>query len=675
MRVCVRKRSVGKTTRSRAADHVLRRGVSLALIVAAPLFTSPAEAADGFFSRMLSFVGLGEAPPAPSASALPYDLKIVAGGNSRIEQAVRDVSALYRLRLDAPPDAEALALRASGDVGRIVDALWGAGYYGARVTVEVAGAPLQVANSSIEQAVRAAEAYRGRALAPVRILVEPGPLFQLRSIRVVDASSGAPFEPGILPPRIVGLAPGDPARAADVLAAQTRIVDHFRRASRPFAKVVRVDSVVDHPVAAVDLVMIVSPGRVIPLGEVSVRASPGIDARVIRSFVYVEPGEPYSPEALASIRRSISQIEAVSSVRITAPDGPAGLDALGRLPLVIETGERPPRAFGLSARYSTRDGPVVAGRFTHRNLFGGAERLRIEASANYLTDSGPVVLDDKSWTGKIGGRVSASFIKPALAGSRFDLLADATLLREVTEGYVSQSAGAAIGFRRRFAERFSAQARLQVETGESRDALGVVDYTLVGLPASVTYDSTDRPLDPTRGVRIRGEVAPFLEPLGSTVGFTRMHVAASAYRALDEGSRIVLAGRAGLGSITGAGLASIPANYRFYAGGGGSVRGYAYKSLSPTFLGEPIGGLSLLEGSLEARVKITDTIGLVPFIDGGMAFTSSFPDFDEPIRFGAGLGLRYYTSLGPVRLDVAIPLNRRSGEPGFAFYIGFGEAF
>jgi translocation and assembly module TamA len=138
----------------------------------------------------------------------------------------------------------------------------------------------------------------------------------------------------------------------------------------------------------------------------------------------------------------------------------------------------------------------------------------------------------------------------------------------------------------------------------------------------------------------------------------------------------VLAGRVGFGSMTGADLADIPANRRFFAGGGGSVRGYAYKSLGPQdIFGNPLGGRSLLEGSIEARIKLTDTIGIVPFLDAGTAFEASLPDFKEEIRVAAGLGLRYYTGIGPIRLDVAVPLNRERGDSAAAVYVSLGQAF
>lgn len=645
---------------------------ALALAVSLSLFHPASVRAQGIFD----FLPWGQKAPEPTAATLPYDLTVVVAGDVKgVKQSVLDASTLQKLRNDAPPDADALVRRAELDLPRVIDALWGAGFYNASVAIDIAGVPLRVGVDRTQAAIAAASAYRGRARAPVRIVVDPGKAFRLRNPRIVDMRTNAPFSPQALPAYVVRLEPGDVARSADVLAAQTRIIDHFRARSQPFAKVPRVEPIVDHPNAAVDLTLGVDPGPVAPLGVVSVRTPPAIDPRVVRSYVYVEPGDPYSPETIASIRRSISQIEAVSAVRIRTPEDPSGLDPLGRLPVDIETGERPMRSAGVSAKFSTRDGPGVSAFFTHRNLFGGAERLRLEATAAYLTEKGPANIVKDSSLREFGGRLSASFIKPALGGTRFDLLMDANATREATEGYLAESAGGSIGVQRRFAERISAKARIDVETGKTRDILGEVDYTIVGLPVSATYDSTDKQLDPTRGVRVTGEIAPYLEAFGSTVAFTRFRGAASGYYAFDEAARFVLAARVSAASISGAGLLELPANLRFYAGGGGSVRGFAYKSLSPSVGGVPIGGRSLLEGSLEARIKITDTIGVVPFIDAGSAFASSYPDFNEPIRVAAGLGLRYYTAIGPIRLDVAAPLDRKKGEAPVAFYIGFGQAF
>jgi hypothetical protein len=155
-------------------------------------------------------------------------------------------------------------------------------------------------------------------------------------------------------------------------------------------------------------------------------------------------------------------------------------------------------------------------------------------------------------------------------------------------------------------------------------------------------------------------VAGYPTALGSTVDLVQGKARASAYYSLDPDSRFVLAGLIGLGAMGGAELADIPANWRFYAGGGGSVRGYPWNSLGPTGLFglAVIGGRSLFQASAELRVRVTDTIGIVPFFDAGNAFATSFPNFSTPLATAVGVGLRYYTAIGPIRADLAFPLER-----------------
>ncbi|WP_457090980.1 autotransporter assembly complex protein TamA [Microvirga sp. P5_D2] len=647
--------------------------VVLAGLLSGGLWIPPATAFD-FFGL---FGSSEDKPPPPNATSLPYSLEFTVTGNEKsVVQTLKDASTLRSLTDDPPPDAESLVRRAEADLPRLTDALWGAGYYNARVAISVAGMPLSLQQPGSAAAIRAASVYAARALVPVQVIVDPGPQFVLRNITVLDAGTGRPFAPGELPPRVVGIEPGDPARGADIIAAEARIVDHFRAQSRPFAKVTRQDPVVTHPSQVMDITVAVDVGPRAGIGDIMVRGTENVDPAVIRSFIYTDPGDPYSPAALASMRKSILNIEALSSVRIREAET---LDAYGNLPLFVDITERQPRVIGASVQYSTTDGPAVRAYWAHRNLFGGAERLRLEGSVFYLTENGGVPDDEKNkdfdWN-DLGGRFTASFLKPALWGTRNDFLADALVERDRTESYTSRRVNVTTGIRHRFSDKFAIQGGIEYEKGQASDILGQVDYTLVGLPLSVTYDSTDNPLDPTRGIKVLASVTPYPEFLGSSVPITVAKGTASTYFSLDEESRYVLAGRLGLGSIVGSDLEDIPANRRFYAGGGGSVRGFGYRTLSPKFLGEPIGGRSLLEGSVEARIKITDTIGIVPFIDAGTAFESSYPDFDDTIRVSAGLGLRYYTSIGPIRLDVAKPIRREPGDDrSFAIYIGIGQAF
>ncbi|HSV01138.1 MAG TPA: BamA/TamA family outer membrane protein, partial [Roseiarcus sp.] len=559
---------------------------SLRLVVA--LIAGVGVVGDWTVAQAFDFFGLfgsDDTPPAVSQTAISYKLAVeVVGDDSAIENAVRDASTLYSLRKDPPPDGEALARRAQSDFAAVIDALWGAGYYNATVTIAIDGASLAIGSRDIAAFARAAETYRDRAAAPVVIRVEPGPLFKLRAVRVVDAL-GVEFSEAELPRRIVGLMPGDPAAAAGIRAAQARIIDYLRQQGRPLAKIQSIAPVVDHALDIMDVTISVAPGPIAPFGEATIHGPQTFDPAIVRSYLYIQPGDPYSPAAIADARNSIRQIPAVGGVRIT--EGTT-LDAYGRLPYQIDVEDRLPYAIGASAKYSTTNGPEGQVYWEDRNVFGGAERLRLQADVFYAP---PWYISSQSLThfswNDIGGRVRASFLKPALWGTRNDLLIDATAEKVSTSGagfvgYQAEDVDVTGSLRHRFNQNFWAQAGLEAQKGETQDALGKINYTLVGVPVSANFDTTDSKLDPTRGVRVNAAVTGFGQFLGSSLDLVQARARASAYYSIDADSRYVLAGRVAAGAMGGPQLGDIPANWRFYAGGGGSVRGYAYNELGPT---------------------------------------------------------------------------------------------
>ncbi|MGH1575308.1 autotransporter assembly complex protein TamA [Methylobacterium sp. P31] len=632
---------------------------------------APAHAFDPF-----GLFGSEPAPPAPNPAALPYALRITGTDDADVLRALQDVSTLYRLRQESPPDGEGLLRRAEADLPKLADVLSGYGYYQGMIAIRIDGVAV-TGPAAAAAAVGAAEAWRNRGLVPVRIAVDLGPLYRLRGITVRDPA-GSAFPDTVLPPRITRVDDDVPARSATVLAWEAQIVDHFRSLGHPFARVVARDPVVDDAAHVMDVTFTVDPGPVATIGRVAVSGAPGIDPATIRSFIYAEPGDPYSPQAEAAIRRSIARIDGVSAVRIR--EGTA-LDAEGNLPLFVELGERERNLVGIATRYSTVDGPGVRAYYANRNLFGGGETFRIDADIYYLgLGNDPFAAQRKIagiGTNGLGGRLSATYVQPALWGSRNDLLANSFITREVQQSYLVDGGGASAAIRHRFSDTFSAQIGLDGQVGRSKDALGTVTYRLIGVPASVTYDSTDSLLDPTRGVRAIASLAVYPGAISSP-GIVVAKAQGSTYYSLDEESRYILAGRVGFGSVSGAPLVDIPDNFRFFAGGGGSVRGYPYRTLGP--IGPynlPIGGRSLLEASLEARIKVTDTIGVVPFFDAGTAFASALPDFEEKIRKSVGIGLRYYTGIGPIRADLAFPLDPYKGghvRPA-VLYLSLGQAF
>ena len=629
------------------------------------------------------FFGLfGDGVPDPSQSALPYEVTFDAQG-ADVEGLMEQASNLYGLRRDAPPDGPSLAARVQADFAPIVDALWSAGYYNARVTILVAGQPTAIGQDASLRAARAAEAYRGRARVPIKVVAETGPQFRLRSIAVVDKATNAPFPPERLPPYILKLAPGDPAVTAGIRSAVARISDWFRSRSHPLVKVDPPAPVVDHAAQTVDVTFLVDVGPRAGIGQVSIKGPETFPQEVVRSFIYLDYGEPYTPKRLDDTRKSVATIPAVGSVRVREA---TALDAYGNLPVFVEVTDRAPNLIGFQAAHSTIDGPTGRVFYENRNLFGGAERLRLEGAAFFAPriDGSRIGSAKDLTTSDIGARFTVGFIKPALWGSPFDYTLDAIAERNRIGssrfgGYTDRFAGATTGFRYRWDETLSFTAGVKYEQGKTSDSISNVAYEVVGIPMGLKFDNTDNLLNPTTGFRVNANVATYPTFLGSTVGMTRATADASAYYALDEEARYILAGRVGAGTLLDApsNLADVPSNYRFYTGGGDSVRGYRYQTIAPLGpYGLITGGRSMFTANVEARIKVTDTIGVVPFFDAGGAYGGRVPDFLKgDTRMSAGIGLRYYTGIGPIRLDVAMPLNPRKGDQPVVLYVSIGQAF
>jgi len=647
-----------------------------AVLISLTVFQEKAAAFDCF-----GFCGNDDEPPPISAETLPYKITFEAHGrdakdDSDIEQALRDASGSYKLRHEAPADGESLIRRLQADRNTLLDGLWSLGYYDAKIDFFIGDTPLTFGDYDNTPGVRTAASYLNRAAVPIKIKAELGPLFRLRRVHVDYPHDDAPNG---LPRLAFRLKEGDPARSADIRAAQLRLVDWFRARSHPWAKIADVKATVDHEAGVMDLDLIVAPGNAAGIGDVTITTPPDIPPSVVASHVYLQRGEAYSPDRLTETKTSIARIPAIAGVRVREGDA---LDAQGNLPLFIDVTERPVHLIGFTARYSTKDGPGLTSYWEDRNLFGGGERLRIEGDVSLLQR-----IDGTSFHGfdniklsDFGARFGASFIKPGMFGTPNDLLIDATANRErvgnnTFGGYTARAEGGTVGVIHRFSDMASVQVGLQGKQSVSTDVLGEIDARLIGLTSAAHYDSTDSLLNPTRGIRAAGTLNVYGEAVGSTLNLIEAKASLSGYYALDEEANYVLAGRIAAGSLSGAALDKIPSEERFYSGGGGSVRGYTYGTISPLLFGQITGGRSLLEGSAEARIKVTETIGVVPFIDVGGAFRASVPDFRDYVGIGAGIGLRYLTPIGPIRLDVATPLNRRQGDSPIAVYVSIGQAF
>lgn len=589
------------------------------------------------------------------ADAQPYTLDVtISGDDDDVAQAIRDASALVREKDSPPPGAAGLIARARGDYGRIIAALYARGHYGGTIRVLVNGRPVE-------------ELQPDAALpdpAPVGLVIDPGPLFRFGEIRV----DGLPAEPmteedeDALQLDDWELRKGAEARSGAVLETEGRLVAVWRQRGHPKAAVPVREIVADHETRTVDVRLAVEPGPAANLGSVEITGTERTDPVFVRWMAGIEAGEPYDPDAVTAARERLRRLGVFSSVALVEGDF---VGANGILPIGFNVSERKRRLIGGGASFSTIDGATLEAYWMHRNLFGRAESLRFDASISRI---GAEAFNGLNYA------AAATFRKPGMFTPDTDLTLQLGGKREFVDTYESRSISAKAGLEHRFSDQLTGSTALNLERSAVEDAFGDNLYTIASLPSALEYDGRDNKLDPTEGVRGRIDAEPLYELEGSTAALAA-RASLSGYLSLADDDRIVIAGRSALGSIVGGELEDIPADRRFFLGGGGSIRGYEYRSIGPSIGDDVVGGLSFWEASAELRYRLTETIGIVPFIDAGAAYEETLPDFSADMRVGAGLGIRYYTGLGPLRFDVAVPLTPRDEDPAVAFYVGLGQAF
>lgn len=614
--------------------------------------------------------GLGSGPLVCAASPLAYTLVIMPTGDAAIDQAIRDASQLAGLRERAPVGPFALLARAESDAVRFDTVLRSFGYYDGRIQIRIAG-------RAIDDPTLFPVLEDRPAGSPVKVAVNiaSGPLYRLGIVRLdgpVPADVRAAFN----------LKSGDPARAAAVLAAGEAVLQALREDGFALAQVPPPDALVDHDTRRMDVVYLAEPGPRVTLGSITINGLTRLREDYVRRRLDLQPGEPFSPARLEAARRDLLADGVLAWARLTPGTVP---DAEGRLPLTLDVAERPLRVVRLAGAFSSDEGTTGSAAWTHRNLFGGAEQLTLRADLGQVTEGGPQAA---SYLVNGSLRIPDRWLRDLAL--RLDLGA----VNESLEAYDREAVTAGAVLERRFSEQLSGSAGLAFERSRVTQEDDPRDYRLLSLPLTLTYDTTDDPLNPRRGLRLTAQAAP-TQHLGQELardgpGFVRGRLAGSAYLDLGDllasahagpsSARIgtgqsVLAGRLVLGSILGAVADQVPPDWRFYAGGGGSVRGYPFQSIGPrTPSGTPAGGDGLFEASLEWRRRFGANWGLAMFLDAGAVSATGTPDADG-LAVGLGLGVRYHTPIGPVRADIATPLNPHQGDSPLQLYIGIGQAF
>jgi len=651
------------------------------------------------FVLMIAVVAFGSV--ARAADPQSYRVDMASTGDGSMDATLRATSDLLALRESAPVSPFGLIARARGEVERLKTVLESYGYYQSAVTITIEG--LGLSSTGLVAALTALP--KGQS-AHVATTFNLGPLYHLRKVdiegTIPEGSQGA-----------FTLKAGDPAVAADVLAAGARLLTALQERGYAFAKVDPPAAYEDQTLPVLDVSFRVDAGARATIGEIRFEGLQRVHEKLVRRRLTLRSGQQYSPTAIEAARRDLLSLGPFAAISV---DVGKAVDSTGGVPITFTLRERKRHAVTVNAAYSTDLGGSGGVTWGDRNVFGNAEQLTVAASALNLGGSA---------TKAVGYDTSVKFLKPEFGHRDQSLQIAVGAIKQSLQAYDQKAVTSGVTLTRKLSSVWTASAGIatsneqviqETNTPQYNSVAPTIplyplvtyNYTLVALPLTLSYDSTHlaSPLDdPVHGMRDSLSITPTQSLGHPNASFIISQIKLAAYFDLHalgftDPGRSVLAARALAGEAQGAGEFSLPPDQRFYGGGSGTIRGYRYQSVGPQFPadGNPIGGTAIIAGTLEFRQRIAANWGAAAFVDGGQVSSSLKPLTNE-LRIGYGIGARYYTAIGPIRLDVAVPTRRHSfmtytgvvqnqmgtvtvtpqtgvvKDDAFEIYIGLGQAF
>ena len=564
--------------------------------------------------------------------SLAYEVMITGVEDPELVRQLKEISDTFALQERTLPRLSLLQRRAHEDKVLFLKWLRARGFYAAEVVVAI-----------------------DEDTVPVRVIfrIVKGPAFLLDSVSFVVSGQ----EPLELPEdKKLGLRVGQPFRTDDLLYGEKELLRHLKSRGFPFPEITGRRIVVDHATQRVSVILEVKPGPLATFGPTEIIGLESVKEEFVLNMIPWKRGDPFSGELLEKAHKRLIASKVFSTASFSTPQA---LDEQGSLPVTVTLTEREPRTFGLGVSYKTDEGLGVGINWEHRNILNGGEQLGFSAAYSDFTVTG-----------------EAGFLKPFFLRKDQTLRLSAKLAEDTPDAYTSRYMKTGAGVRRDLSEELWVGGGVDFKPSKVTQVEETKRFTYFSFPFGLEYDTSDALLDPTRGFRLGLQAALYEDPFKPNPTFVKGSIRLRRYFQILKSPSLVLAGAVNAGALAGGESDEIPADERFYVGGGGSIRGYAYQSVGPRREDTPVGGRSLVEVSLEWRLKLTDRFGLVTFLDGGNAFESRYPDFSESLLWGAGVGIRYYTPIGPFRFDIAFPLDRREGiDDSFQIYISIGQAF
>ena len=566
--------------------------------------------------------------------AAPEDVRDALFGSSLLASADRE----------GVTDTQELLAAANADYARLIGVLYDRGYYGAVISIRVDG----------REAAEIPPLSAPETVNDISTRVTAGPRYLFGRVRA------APLAPGTVIPE--GFARGQPAALNTIRGTAEEAVDAWRRSGHAKADLAGQRIVARHGEKETDADLSIAPGPRLTFGAITVSGNEIVRTRRIRTIAGLEEGPVYDPKEIEGAERRLRRTGSFQSVVVEEADEIAPGDTL---PMNINVVEQVPRRFGFGGEFSTIEGVRLSGFWLHRNFLGGAERFRVDGE----------IAGVGGGTGGTDYGVNVRYERPATPRPDVDFFSEIGFERLDEPDFTSTTGEFKLGFTRYATEELVVDFGLGFLYSEVDDDFGQEIYRLANLPLGAVYDRRSDPLNPKQGYFVDLEITPFAGLSGTASG-VRTELDARYYKSVGPEEKLTFAGRLQLGSLAGPDLLESPPTYRFYSGGGGTVRGQDYQSLAIDLGGgDRSGGKSFLGLSAEARRSVTDTIEVVGFADWGYVGAEDFPDFSGDSHAGAGIGVRYNTGIGPIRLDLAVPVSGDTEASDYYIYIGIGQAF
>jgi translocation and assembly module TamA len=588
-------------------------------------------------SALFSTVLFSLAPLLLVAGGISYHVEFEGLDDSKALKEIKLASHLTSLKKRPPASINALRYRADSDIPSLIKVLHAHGYYEGKAHIQIHEILNQV--------------Y-------VNVIIEPGPRFLLESfdIHLYCEVPEVANECCQVHLEDAGVELHKPARTGAILEAELKVLQKLSECGYPLAKIEGREAIVDGKTKSVRITLNVKTGQRTEFGPTTIVGTKRVKPKYLQQKLKWKEGEQYDSRLVDETQNALIDSGLFSSVLITHEET---LSANGEVPLKIEVNETKHKNVNIGVSYQTVFGPGVTFGWANKNVGGMGRTLSFQGDITRISQTGV-----------------ATYLHPDFNRVGQDMIATAEAAHEDIFAYSLRSYS--------LMERFERQInrRLRGSLGFSGDRLFITassqngNYWLFEAPFYIRWSSSNSLLNPTRGGTLEYTVTPALNVAESKEFYLTQQFTGSIYNALDKKERVVLAQKLTLGFIFSNGLAAVPLSNRFLGGTEIDLRGYRYKSVSPLLHGKPLGGRAAIYYTFESRFRLTKTIGLVPFFDMGSVYTTEYPTWHGKWFKSAGLGFRFFTLIGPFRVDLAFPLDRRKGiDSAYKVLVSIGQMF